>query len=220
MRICLTGANGALGRVVHAALIEAGDQVAGLAGVLPGEKAEASLIPVGDLADPEQARAAVTAAAERLGGLDALIHLAGGFRWLPVTQSRNEDWRALYAANVESAVATIQAALPHMEAGSSIVLVGAKSAEPAGAGMGPYAAAKSGVARLTEALSAELAPMGIRVNAVLPAIIDTPANRKDMPDADFRVWTSPEAVADALRFLAAPASRAVNGALLPVANAA
>lgn len=218
MRICLTGANGALGRVVHAALLEAGDQVVGLAGENSVATSNLDLIIAGDLSDPDQARAAVETAARRIGGFDALVHLAGAFRWLPVAQSSPDDWRALYTANVESAVCTIQAAMPHLAQNASIVLVGAHSAQVAGAGMAPYAAAKSGVARLAEALSVELRPAAVRVNAILPSIIDTPTNRRDMPEADFTQWTSPAAIADTIRFLASPASRAVNGALLPVIN--
>lgn len=86
--------------------------------------------------------------------------------------------------------------------------------------MAPYAAAKGGVARLTEALSLELKPRGVRCNAILPSIIDTPANRSAMPNVDPSEWTSPAAIADALLFLAGDGSRAVSGALLPVTNAA
>ncbi|MNT01682.1 2-(R)-hydroxypropyl-CoM dehydrogenase [compost metagenome] len=220
MRICLTGANGALGTVVQEVFTASGARVVGLAGPKSSTPLPLDHIRVEDLADPEQARAAIDAAVARMGGIDALVHLAGGFKWLPVAMSRPEDWRNLFASNVESAFCTIQAALPHMRAGASIVLVGANSAQPAGPGMAAYAAAKSGVARLTEALSEELRPSGIRVNAILPSIIDTPANRRDMPDADHSAWTTPAAIADALLFLATPSSRAVNGALLPVTNAA
>ena len=82
--------------------------------------------------------------------------------------------------------------------------------------MGAYAASKSGVARLTEALAAELLDRGVRVNAVAPSIIDTPLNRRDMPDADFERWVAPEALAEVVAFLLSPAARAMTGALLPV----
>jgi NAD(P)-dependent dehydrogenase (short-subunit alcohol dehydrogenase family) len=83
-------------------------------------------------------------------------------------------------------------------------------------GMGAYAASKSGVHRLTEALAEELAGAGVTVNAILPSIIDTPTNRKDMPDADVSQWVKPEGIADVILFLASPAARAVTGALIPV----
>lgn len=85
-------------------------------------------------------------------------------------------------------------------------------------GFGPYGAAKSGVARLAAALAAERKGRRIRVNAVLPQIIDTPTNRADMPDADPAQWTARGAIAEVLAFLVSPGARAINGACVPVAN--
>ncbi|RZJ93411.1 MAG: SDR family oxidoreductase, partial [Brevundimonas sp.] len=111
-----------------------------------------------------------------------------------------------------------RAALPHLKASPEgrIVNVGANGALKAAAGMGAYAAAKSGVHRLTEALAEELKTTSVTVNAVLPSIIDTPANRKDMPDADPAAWVAPADLAAVILFLASPDSRAVTGALIPV----
>lgn len=78
--------------------------------------------------------------------------------------------------------------------------------------MAAYASARSDVACLTEALSQELKPRRIRADALLPLVIDTPSNRRDMPDADPHGWTTPEAIAETIHFLASPASRAINGA--------
>lgn len=153
-----------------------------------------------------------------MGGIDALVHVAGTFSWKKVADSQVDDWRALYSANVETTLAMVKACIPAMRTGASIVAVGAASAEPAGAGMAAYAAAKSGVARLIEALAQELAPRGIRANAVLPSSIDTPQNRADMPDLDPATWTSPAAIADTISFLAQPRSRAISGALIPVTH--
>ena len=82
--------------------------------------------------------------------------------------------------------------------------------------MGAYAASKASVMRLTESMAAELREQGINVNAVLPTIIDTSQNRKDMPDANPAKWVAPEALADVVMFLASDAARAVHGALVPV----
>jgi NAD(P)-dependent dehydrogenase (short-subunit alcohol dehydrogenase family) len=84
--------------------------------------------------------------------------------------------------------------------------------------MGAYIASKSALMRLTESMSAELREEGINVNAVLPTIIDTPANRSAMPAADPRRWVAPEALADVIGFLASDAARAVHGALIPVSG--
>ena len=82
--------------------------------------------------------------------------------------------------------------------------------------MGAYAASKSGVARLTEALAEEVKAGGVRVNAILPSILDTPANRADMPDADFGRWVTPTQLAGVAAFLLSPAADAITGALIPV----
>ncbi|WP_162236840.1 SDR family NAD(P)-dependent oxidoreductase [Sphingomonas sp. Leaf208] len=216
MRVLITGASGALGHAVVRRFAEYGWRVASLG--TSADRDDGRFV-AGDLAEEHNAKQVVDDAAAWLGGIDAFVHLAGAFRWIEVGSSTLADWRALFDANVATAVATTNAVRPHLLARASMVFVGARSAEPAGAGFGPYAAAKSGVARLAEALSRELAPR-IRVNVVLPAIIDTPQNRADMPDVDPSLWTSPDAVADAIVFLATPASRAVNGALLPVGNPA
>jgi NAD(P)-dependent dehydrogenase (short-subunit alcohol dehydrogenase family) len=220
MRILLTGADGALGLVTAQILKQRGAVVAQLHGSGGEGETDAFVLAAGDLGDPANAQAVVARAAELVGGFDAVIHLVGGFKWVETQASTLADWRGLFSVNVETAVVTLQAALPHLADGGAIVLVGAHSAEPAGPGFGPYGAAKSSIARLTEALAAELRPRGVRVNAVLPSIIDTPANRRDMPQADPSDWTSPQAIAETIAFLAGPASRAVTGALIPVTNAA
>ena len=125
----------------------------------------------------------------------------------------------MYALNVLTALNASRAALPHLVASGAgrIVNVGAMGALQAGAGMGPYAASKAGVHRLTEALAAEWKGK-VTVNAVLPSTIDTPANRASMPKADFAKWVTPQELADVILFLASDAASAVTGALLPVSG--
>lgn len=218
MKIIVTGAAGALGQAVADRLCGEDHRVALIDRIVGEARPASSWFQAGDLADIEEAQKAIKSAGAWLGGLDALVHLVGGFEWRLFADASLADWRKLYSANVETAVSTIQAALPLLNDGGAIVAVGAASAEPAGAGMAPYAAAKAGVARLCEALAAELAPRRIRANCILPSIIDTPRNRADMPDADFDGWTSPVAIADTVLFLASSASRAVNGVSLEVSN--
>jgi 3-oxoacyl-[acyl-carrier protein] reductase len=112
-----------------------------------------------------------------------------------------------------------RAAIPHLVTSGAgrIINIGAMGALQAGAGMGPYAASKSGVHRLTEALAAELKGK-VTVNAVLPSTIDTAANRRDMPDADFSKWVRADELAEVILFLASDAASAVTGALLPVSG--
>ena len=219
MRVIVTGAAGILGSAVVSALVARGDSVASIDRAASLETAVGvHHFTCGDLSDSTAAASAIDEASSTLGGVDALVHLVGAFAWVPVDQSSIETWRELYSANVETTFNVIKGCLGRLSDRGSIVCVGAASAQPAAAGMAPYAAAKSGVARLVEALSAELKPRGIRVNAVLPSIIDTPRNSADMPNADPKAWTSPRAIAEVILFLTRDESRAINGASIPVTN--
>ena len=147
-----------------------------------------------------------------------MINVAGGFRWETVADGDASTWRKLFEMNVGTTLNASKAVIPYLieQGGGSIVNVGANGAVKAGAGMGAYAASKSGVHRLTEALAEELKEHGIRVNAVLPSMIDTPTNRADMPAADFSKWVAPSDLAEVVLFLASDAAKAITGALIPV----
>ncbi|MDX5331413.1 MAG: SDR family NAD(P)-dependent oxidoreductase [Caulobacteraceae bacterium] len=223
--IAVTGAFGVLGEVVATAAVAQGARVAliDFNTVPPDRLMEAcgidALVQTGvDLADPDQAAKALDAVGARFGRLDALINIAGGFRWQTLQDGDPAVWDMLYAMNVKTAANASRAALPWLRksAAGRIVNVGAMGAVKSAAGMGAYGASKAGVHRLTESLAEELKGEGITVNAVLPSIIDTPANRADMPDADFSAWVSPADLAKVMLFLASPDGRAVTGALLPV----
>jgi len=215
--VAVTGAAGALGRKTAEVLNAAGWRVAGidLAPVLP-EGAALSLGGV-DIADEAAMAAAAARIETELGRLDGLVNIAGGFAWETVAGGKAATWERLFAINVKTALVASRALLPLLQASrGAIVNVGAAASLKAGMGMGAYAASKSGVARLTEALAEELKDSAVRVNAVLPSIIDTPANRADMPDADFAKWVTPEELANVIAFLLSPAASAVTGALIPV----
>lgn len=219
MKVILSGAAGILGQAVRTLFLQQGAMVACIGRDRDGLDSDgARWFKCADLADEAAAGAAVKHAVDWMGQLDAIVHVAGAFDWKHVEDSSVADWRALYRANVETTLIMTQACLLHLRKGGAIVAVGAASAQPAGAGMGAYGASKSGVARLVEALAQEVAPRGIRVNAVLPSIIDTPRNRADMPDADTSSWVSPAAIADVIGFLVQPTARAISGALIPVTN--
>jgi NAD(P)-dependent dehydrogenase (short-subunit alcohol dehydrogenase family) len=218
--IAVTGAFGALGTAVVQALRREGANVAAIDfAAAPREPASlAGAEPFGgvDLADDGAAARTLAAIRERFGRLDGLVNIAGGFRWETVADGKLESWDAMYRMNVRTTVAACQAALPHLGDGGRIVNIGANGATKAAAGMGAYAASKAGVARLTEALAEELKERGITVNALLPSIIDTPANRADMPKADFGKWVRPAQLADAIVFLLSDRASAITGALIPV----
>lgn len=219
--IVVTGASGALGRIVAKSALARGARVAGVDHAASQVAATASRIELGgvDLTDATQARNAIDAAASHFGKLDALINIAGGFAFEAVAEGDPKTWQRMYALNVLTALNASRAAIPHLVASSAgrIVNVGAMGALQAGSGMGPYAASKAGVHRLTEALAAEWKGK-ITVNAALPSIIDTAANRASMPSADFAKWVTPEELANVILFLASDAASAVTGALLPVSG--
>jgi NAD(P)-dependent dehydrogenase (short-subunit alcohol dehydrogenase family) len=216
--IAITGGHGVLGRAVLEAAMADGLKVAVIDHAM-GHATPDGVLEVGgvDLTDPAQAGQAIAAVIGRFGRLDALLNIAGGFVW-QTTDDAEPAWDRMHALNVTTALNASRAALPHLKASGEgrIVNVGSAAALKAGAGMGAYGAAKAGVHALTQALAEELKASSVTVNAVLPSIIDTPANRKDMPDADPAQWVAPNDLAAVILFLASPQSRAMTGALVPV----
>jgi NAD(P)-dependent dehydrogenase (short-subunit alcohol dehydrogenase family) len=223
-RVAVTGAFGSLGVAVVNVLQAAGAQVAAIdrADEPPASASlgKAHLLGGIDLSDANAAKATLTQAAQALGGLDALVNIAGAFRWEKLESGSLDTWDLLYRINLRTAIAASKAALPFLFESRSgrIVNIGAMGAIKAGAGMGAYAASKAGVAKLTEALAEELKDRGITVNALLPSTIDTPPNRADMPKADFERWVKPEQIADAIVFLLSDHASAITGALIPIAG--
>ncbi len=222
--VAVTGGFGSLGAAVARTMVAAGAKVALLDRAeqsnAPQDLAQALALGGVDLGSGERARDAIAQIISRFGRLDALVNIAGGFRWEKIDGGSIDTWDQLYQMNLRTALNASQAALAHLLASTNgrIVNVGALAATKAGAGMGAYAASKAGVARLTEALAEELKDRAVTVNAVLPSIIDTAANRADMPDADFSRWVKPEQIADLIVFLLSDRARAITGALIPIAG--
>jgi NAD(P)-dependent dehydrogenase (short-subunit alcohol dehydrogenase family) len=217
--VAVTGAFGALGSAVVRTLRAHGYGIAAI-DLAPGGEAQEGVLALGgvDLAEPDAAARAFDRVGRELGGLHGLVNVAGGFAWETVAEGAIDTWDMMYRVNLRTAVNACRAALPLLSRGGAIVNVGALGATGPGVGMAAYAASKSGVARLTESLAEELRELGIRVNAVLPSIIDTQANRRDMPDADPAKWVAPEALAEIIAFLLGDAAAPISGASLPVAG--
>jgi len=216
--VVVTGGHGILGRAVVEAALARGLNVA-LVDYAQGQTPPEGAFEIAgvDLTDPTAAAAALKSAADRFGRIDALANIAGGFVWQTVDDDK-PAWDRMFALNLTTALNASRAALPWLKASPEgrIVNVGAAGALKAAAGMGAYGASKSAVHRLTEALAEELKSTSVTVNAVLPSILDTPQNRKDMPDVDPAKWVAPADLATVILFLASPESRAITGALLPV----
>lgn len=219
--VAITGASGALGRAVVEAAADHGARLALIDHAAARGTPRPTRIEIGgvDLAEPSEANRAIEAATAHYGRLDVLINIAGAFSFQTVSDGDTAIWERLYRVNTLTALNASRAAIPHLIASGSgrIINIGALGALKAGSGMGPYAASKSGVHRLTEALANELKG-NVTVNAVLPSTIDTPANRRDMPKADFSTWVTPQELASVILFLASPEASAITGALIPVSG--
>lgn len=223
--VVVTGGFGSLGTAVAEVLIEQGARVAlldyasapreGMVGAAP-----AGVIRVGnvDLRNAQAAKDAMANVESKLGGLSGLVNVAGGFRWESISDGNGDTWDLMFEMNVKTALNASKAAIPYLLRGNSarIVNIGAGAGVKAGFGMGAYSASKAGVARLTEALAEELKDNEVTVNAILPAIIDTPQNRADMPGADFGRWVSPKQIGLVIAFLLSSSAAAITGALIPV----
>jgi len=222
----VTGGTGALGRAVVKRLLGSGARVAvsyrradewrsleaeaGPGAALFGFEAE--------LADAAAAAAFVEQAERKLGLVDAVALVAGGwaggtsFDMAPV-----DEWSRMLRGNLDSAAYVCRAALPHLrKQGGSIVAIGSRAAETGGSGMAAYAVSKVALHALVRVLAQENRAQGVRVNAVLPVTIDTPANRNAMKDANSSGWTSADRIAQVVVFLLSNESLATTGALVPV----
>lgn len=223
--VLITGASGNLGRAVAAAFAARGANLALLdrnrahLDAAFGGESDRRMLVAADLLDAGEVEAAVASVAARFGRIDALANIAGGFRMgTPVHATSDADWNFLFDLNARTVLHAARAVVPRMLAAGRgrIVNVGAFAAQKGAADMGAYVAAKSAVIRLTETMAAELRDKGINVNCVLPTIIDTPENRKAMPDADPARWVAPADLANVIAFLTSDAARAVHGAAVPV----
>ncbi|PDW03537.1 SDR family NAD(P)-dependent oxidoreductase [Candidatus Viridilinea mediisalina] len=225
----VTGGTGALGGAVVAALLEAGAHVVvpyHRAGDLSALRSRLQLDAAAalsgeqlDLTDEQAVQTYYQAVAQQHGGLDVLVNVAGGFAGgQPVHEAGWEVWQQQFDMNLKTAVLSCAAAVPHMirRGGGAIVNVGTRTATQPGANLAAYAASKRALLQLTEALAAELRDHEITVNSVLPSVIDTPANRGAMPQADHSAWVSPAAIARVILFLVGPDARIISGAHLPV----
>jgi len=153
--------------------------------------------------------------------VETAVLAAGGWRGgAPLYETTEETWSAMMGANLESVRVTLQALLPAMveqKRGSIVVIASSAAVRPwESARAAAYAAAKAGALALVQATAAEVLASGVRVNAVLPSTLDTPANRASMPKADTAKWVAPESLAEVVEFLLSERARDISGAALPV----
>jgi NAD(P)-dependent dehydrogenase (short-subunit alcohol dehydrogenase family) len=220
----ITGGTGGLGAAVTRAFLDAGWRV-----VVPlydereRERVDAHerlALELADLLDPQSSAAIVNrAAADPAAPLRAVVNLVGGFaQGGRVHETPIEDFDAQLRLNLRPTYLVTQAALPHLQGagGGAIVCVSSRAALRPFAGAAGYVVSKAAVLAFVDVLAEEYRGDAIRANAVLPSVIDTPANRRAMPDADRGRWVAPEQIADVVRFLCEDGSAVVSGAHVPV----
>jgi NAD(P)-dependent dehydrogenase (short-subunit alcohol dehydrogenase family) len=221
--VLITGGTGALGQSVVESVVQHGHS-ASVVYVSPEEwtrlhdalaaNEEQVLGLQGDALSLDFMERAVRQTVDRFGSLDGLFHLIGGYAYAPLEETSPETWQRILGLNLTSAYVAAHAALPSLSSGGVMVFVGAQAAFTTPANQVAYNAAKAGVLALAETLAHELRPKGIRVNAIVPDIIDTPANRKAMSNANIDRWLKPQQVADVLLYLLSDQASGVTGATI------
>lgn len=216
----VTGASGGLGDSVTKGFLETGARVAGVARSWRGKTFPGKFTPVeADLTLASGCQAAVEKVVSLAGGLDILVHVAGGFAGgEPVQKTDDATWDRMMGLNLNAAFYTFRAVLPHLltKKRGRIIAIGSRAGLEHGANLSAYNVSKAGLHALVRTAAAEVRDSGITVNAILPSVIDTAANRTAMPSADFSHWVKPAAIVSALLWLASDDAADVNGALLPI----
>ena len=218
--VIVTGGTGALGTAVVGSLLEHGARVHVPYTNAARVAAYAHRDRVDLVADCDLTRETdVQRLYGNVSNLWASIHVAGAFEMSPIQETTLTSLQRMFDVNLVTCFLCCREAARQFGArGGRIVNVAARPAVDArqGSGMVAYTTSKAAVSALTQALAAELGPRDVLVNAVAPAIIDTPANRAAMPDAKRERWTDPKAIAEAILFLASPENVVTSGAIVPV----
>jgi NAD(P)-dependent dehydrogenase (short-subunit alcohol dehydrogenase family) len=222
----VTGGTGGLGKAVSLAFLREGAAV--IATYVKREEADAlkdiaghaklELLPL-DATDESACRNLVDGITARYGRLDILVNTIGAYAGgKPLWETEAKVFHLMMALNLNSGFNMARAVVPAMlkQKAGNIVNIAAKAAFDHAAGAAAYAASKSAALALFDCLAQDLKGSGVRVNSILPSIIDTEANRKAMPDADFSKWPKPEEIAQVILFLSSDQAKVVHGAAVPV----
>jgi NAD(P)-dependent dehydrogenase (short-subunit alcohol dehydrogenase family) len=214
----IAGGAGALGQAVVPAFAQAGARVVTVDRNPPSAQVEGQVAMTADVTDEAAVRRLAAEVMQKAGRIDVLINLVGGFAMGCVVETDVSLWQRMLAMNLTPAFLLSKALLPHMleRRAGRIVHVAARAAVEPFPGAAAYIVAKSALVALIRALSLEIAGSGVTVNGVLPTTIDTPANRKSMPNADTSKWLKPESIAQLLIFLASQEAGQINGTLIPI----
>jgi NAD(P)-dependent dehydrogenase (short-subunit alcohol dehydrogenase family) len=217
----VTGANGGLGTYVTQALLDAGATVVGLSRKIQQSDFSSpsfTALPA-EISTVAGAKSAVDAIVARFGRLDILVHTVGGFAGgQSIAETDDATFQRMFDMNLNSAFYLLRAAIPVMRqtANGRIVAIGSRAALEPGAGVGAYSASKAALVSLIRTVALENKDAGTTANVILPGTMDTPTNRKFMPNADFSKWVRPASVANLIGWLVGDAGKDVNGAVIPV----
>lgn len=226
--VLITGASGGLGAAVVASFARAGDRLVLVGRREPelqalaerlGLPRERALIAMADVTQHGALDAAVREASERFDPVEVAVHLAGGFAGgRGLAETPPEIWEQMLQLNLTSAFVVARAVLPGMLAygRGRLVFVSSRGGSVPGAGAAAYGASKAGLELLVRDLAEETRARGVNVNAVAPSTIDTAANRRAQPGADYSAWVQPDSLAGVIAFLSSDAARDIHGAVVPV----
>lgn len=223
----VTGGTGGLGRAVTLALLHEGASV--IASYIVKEEADAlrdavgphahlELLPL-DATNEEECRTFVDGITARHGHLDILVNAIGGYAGgKPMWETDTKTYQLMLTLNLRAGHNLAKAVVPAMlrQKSGAIVNIASKAAVDHAAGAGAYAASKAAALALFDCLAQDVKGSGVRVNSVLPSIIDTEPNRKAMPNADFSKWPKPEEIAQVILFLCSAEAKLIHGAAIPV----
>ena len=217
----IAGANGGLGKSVTQAFLDAGATVVGVSrNIRQADFNHPSFVAIAaELSSGNAAKKLVDQVAAKFGRIDVLAHLIGGFAGgRTVAETDDPTFESMLDVNLRSAFYVLRSVIPQMRrAGSGrIIAIGSRAAEDPGPSVGAYSASKAALVALIRTVALENKDRGITANVILPGTIDTPANRKAMPDADTRTWVQPTSIASLIVWLAGEAAKDVNGAVIPV----
>lgn len=219
--VLVTGADGGLGRYVARAFLSAGASVAGTSRkIQPSDFIDPNFVALkAEIGSLSAAQALVEQVITRCGRLDVLAHTVGGFAGgQSIAETEDATFQRMLDLNLNTTFHIVRAAIPELrksEAGR-LIAIGSRAALEPGAGVGAYSASKAAMVSLVRTVALENRDAGLTANVILPATMDTPANRSAMPNADFSKWVQPARVANLLVWLAGDAGKDVNGAVIPV----
>jgi len=217
----VTGANGGLGSYVTKALLEAGANVVGVSRKVQQSDFDSpsfTALPA-EISTGPGAKTMVDSVNGRFGRLDIVVHTVGGFAGgQSIAETDDATLQRMFDLNLSSTFYLLRAVLPLMRktGNGRIIAIGSRAALEPGPRVGAYSASKAAMVSLIKTAALENKDVGITANVILPGTIDTPANRKAMPSADFSKWVQPASIAALITWLASDSGKDVNGAAIPV----